>query len=1183
MTNGLIADPQSADTLHQIDSHDEKFLRIIADHSSESMVLLGADGILLYRSPSTHRLLGYGDRENIGRNAFDFLHPDDLPLARQLFERCLRTPGIQVEGQVRFLHKDGSWQWAEAVGTNLLTEPTVKAIVIRYRNITQRKRAEDEVAKRNRQLSVLYTISRATSQLLGLDQTLNNAMDVTLETLGIEVGAIFVLDSDGKTLRLSAHRGLSEEFAEAAQRVHLGDGMTGRAAAENRQIVLDRSDYSPSWKFSSLVAHDGFQTMISTPLCSSGVVVGILNLATCHKRNLSSEELELLIAVGQILGNSVQNARLYGAAQQELAERKRAENEVRLLHEHLQLVISNAPVILYALDRNGIFTLSEGKGLETLRLKAGEVVGQSAFDLYQDVPEALTSLRLALAGEYVRTTIEGRGLAFDAWYSPLRQQDGEVVGVIGVATDITERKQAEDALRESQERYRNLVELSPDMIAVHSEGKILYLNPAAAKLLGILNPQESVGRSLFEFVHSDFRHDLAMRLNQIYAAGEQRNIIETRFVRTDGQAVDVEVSSAPIIYEGKTARQVIVRNISKRRRVEKALTEQSRLLETFFRNTLTCIVLLDRDFNFIRVNEAYARACGRTVNDFPGHNHFEFYPSEAKAIFEEVVKTKRTYQTTARPFVFTDHPELGVTYWDWMLEPILDDQGEVDMLVFTLQDVTERKRAEETQTRLSSILEATTDFVSTATPEGRILYFNGAARKILGIGDGEDISNRVISAVHPAWAAQLIFNEGIPAALRDGAWSGETAMINHEGHEVPISQVILAHKEQTGNVEFLSTIARDITEHKRAEAERSRYTIQLQGLADASWAMNSTLALNDLFEIVAKKARQIIGAHLSAIRFAIGDSHSPSIQYVSASTKYERQQSEEMSDEDFLLLFGNLPPHNRLVTSLVERDGQSMGLIQLADKYDGRFTENDEAILEQLAQMSSTAIANVQLFVQVSAHRERLEGLSRLLVEVQESERRHIARELHDEVGQSLTGLKLLLEIAQNSPAETVRDHLTHTLALVEQIAAQIHDLSLDLRPPMLDDLGLLPALLGLFDHYSAQTGVEVILEHRGLKNQRFATEIETAAYRIVQEALTNVARHANVNQVVVRLWVVQNVLGVQIEDHGVGFELGAAFANRTSSGLSGMRERVTLLGGQFEVESKPEVGTTLTAQLPLS
>jgi signal transduction histidine kinase/ActR/RegA family two-component response regulator len=107
------------------------------------------------------------------------------------------------------------------------------------------------------------------------------------------------------------------------------------------------------------------------------------------------------------------------------------------------------------------------------------------------------------------------------------------------------------------------------------------------------------------------------------------------------------------------------------------------------------LVLLDPAFNFLWVNEAYAKACQRTVAEFPGHNHFDFYPSEAKAIFEEVVLSKKAHQATARPFIFPDHPERGVTYWDWALVPILDPVGEVRLLVFSLEDVTQRRIAEQ--------------------------------------------------------------------------------------------------------------------------------------------------------------------------------------------------------------------------------------------------------------------------------------------------------------------------------------------------------------------------------------------------------------------------------------------------------------------------------------------------------
>lgn len=131
-------------------------------------------------------------------------------------------------------------------------------------------------------------------------------------------------------------------------------------------------------------------------------------------------------------------------------------------------------------------------------------------------------------------------------------------------------------------------------------------------------------------------------------------------------------------------------------RTEQELAAQSKTLEAFFHYSITPLVILDRRFNFIRVNQAYADSCGRAISDFKGHNHFEFYPDpNNQRIFEEVVRTKTTYQALARPFRFADHPEWGVTYWDWTLVPILGTDGEVESLVLSLKDVTDAKKAEE--------------------------------------------------------------------------------------------------------------------------------------------------------------------------------------------------------------------------------------------------------------------------------------------------------------------------------------------------------------------------------------------------------------------------------------------------------------------------------------------------------
>ncbi len=131
-----------------------------------------------------------------------------------------------------------------------------------------------------------------------------------------------------------------------------------------------------------------------------------------------------------------------------------------------------------------------------------------------------------------------------------------------------------------------------------------------------------------------------------------------------------------------------------RRQVEQSLREQSRILDAFFTSSINPIAFLDRRYNFIRVNQAYADACQRNVSDFPGHNHFEWYPSDAKAIFDEVVRTRVPFRVEVRPFVFPDHPEWGVTYWDWTLTPIVNDAGETEFLAFSLNDVTKRSQLE---------------------------------------------------------------------------------------------------------------------------------------------------------------------------------------------------------------------------------------------------------------------------------------------------------------------------------------------------------------------------------------------------------------------------------------------------------------------------------------------------------
>jgi signal transduction histidine kinase len=255
----------------------------------------------------------------------------------------------------------------------------------------------------------------------------------------------------------------------------------------------------------------------------------------------------------------------------------------------------------------------------------------------------------------------------------------------------------------------------------------------------------------------------------------------------------------------------------------------------------------------------------------------------------------------------------------------------------------------------------------------------------------------------------------------------------------------------------------------------------------------------------------------------------------------------------------------------------------------------------------------------------RLRELSGRLLDVQEDERRSIARELHDEIGQQLTALRFMLEGLERPPSRSAGDgslvfgdsiSVTHNtqhttpvakrldsaLTILDNVTARVREMSLNLRPSMLDDAGLAPGLLWHAQRYTAQTGIEVDLAHRGLE-ERLPAAVETAIYRIIQEALTNVARHADVQHVTVQIMVARGPVQaaessrprghpahtplagnvtVLIEDLGNGFDLSKVLAGHTSTGLSGMRERAELLGGQLIIESHPGAGTRIMAEMPL-
>ena len=270
---------------------------------------------------------------------------------------------------------------------------------------------------------------------------------------------------------------------------------------------------------------------------------------------------------------------------------------------------------------------------------------------------------------------------------------------------------------------------------------------------------------------------------------------------------------------------------------------------------------------------------------------------------------------------------------------------------------------------------------------------------------------------------------------------------------------------------------------------------------------------------------------------------------------------------------------------------QTIGALNLLRDQPGRLAHEHQEVVRQVADSLAVAIHNARLLEQVQCSRDQLQHLSHRLVETQENERRAIARELHDEAGQSLTGLKLGLSLVARDrqcppPLTAQLDELRQT---VDDVMVGLHRLAVNLRPVSLDRLGLVAALGQYAETFERQTGVQVDLAAPGLEDpalpdshsRRLPAAVETTLFRVVQEAMTNVARHARATRVGIILQRYADRALAIVEDNGAGFDVDAAMA-RGRLGLVGMCERAEMLGGKVTIESFPGGGTTIFAEVPV-
>jgi PAS domain S-box-containing protein len=325
-----------------------------------------------------------------------------------------------------------------------------------------------------------------------------------------------------------------------------------------------------------------------------------------------------------------------------------------------------------------------------------------------------------LANHTILITKTGKEIPVMDTGAPIYDTDGSILGIVIVFQDETEKRKHQKLLAESEYRLRSTFDsmLEGCQILSH-DWNYLLINDAAEK--HNRRPKEELLGKKYMDMWPGIEETEVFKLIKKCMEFRTPQQIENEFVFPDGSVGFFNVKIEPVP-EGVL---ILSDDITEKKLGEKSLQEKTNTLESFFENTLTLVAMLDKDFNFIRVNKAYANGDGKDVDFFIGKNHFDLYPSDAKEIFEEVKRTKKNYHAYERPFTYQYNPERGITYWDWSLVPLLDENDEVKSFILTLLNVTEKVKAKfklvENEKFLTSLFDSINDVIYTTSLCNRII------------------------------------------------------------------------------------------------------------------------------------------------------------------------------------------------------------------------------------------------------------------------------------------------------------------------------------------------------------------------------------------------------------------------------------------------------------------------------
>jgi len=1100
------------------------YLASLVEQTSDAIFSIDNDSRIITWNKGAEHMYGYLREEVIGQNARKITHTAYTPEEFKIIDKAIEKKGTW-SGDGMHLHRNGELIYVYSSITAIKkNDDTITGYVLVVRNITERRRLEEQLRNFNKELE--KQVIEKTSEIKEIFDRVNDGFiafdrDWKFTYVNKKAGEIYRIEPSsmvGKNVWELLPQSIGNPFYDAC---HL-------AMKEQRYFYIENySEIFDYWYESHIYPSPNGLSVYFRDITERKKAQELLNTSEETRRLIISSAMDAIVCTDQFGSITVWNTnaeKIFGWNEKEIMglnladtiipDRYRAAHKKGMEHYHHtgEGPVLNKILEIYALNRNG-----------------------------DEFPVEITII-----------PIQQKGTNFFCAF----------------IRDITERRKTESAiLREKLFSEKILDSLPGIFYFLDHTGKFLRWNKQLEIISGY-NAEEIGNMRPEDFFDEREKRFIPVRMTDAFARGY--NASEGRLLTKDGRLIPFYFTGSFIEYENKPCLIGNAIDITERKKAEKKLVEERRLLRTLIDNLPDYIYVKDSYFRHLINNKAHItlvganneeETLGKTVYDYFDNWLATQYIEDDKKVFE-----------TRKPII--NREEIVVTSTGeqrWLLTtkvPVLDRNHQMSLLVGISRDITDRKNAEkeirESNERFEMIARTTNDAVWEWDMNSNRTWANEMHQNLYGLlpTDPPPSSDEWKNRIHPDERETVTRDLESTLASDKNTWISEYRFLKEKNNYISIYDRTYIVRDNQGKPMRMLGSMMDITARKIAEetlrANEEKYRLLFSNSPLPMW----------VFEI-------------STLKFL--DVNEAALRHYG----YSRNELMQMTVKD-------IRPTEELERLLKYFEGYQRGNVNSGNwkhlKKDGTIIEveinshdinyNGKAARLVLANDITDKVKAQRLIIETS---EQLRQLSARLQDIREEERMHMAHEIHDELGQRLTVLKMDISWLSRKlkiEDETVKEKLKTTLVLLDGTIKIVRKIATDLRPGILDDLGLIPALEWQSKEFEERSGIKVNFKSN-ISEIALKTPVATGLFRIFQESLTNVGRHSKATTVESELVLQNDSLIMSIYDDGKGFDTSVLGSTKTL-GIMGMKERTMMIAGEYTITSSPGKGTKVIVRVPM-